>query len=367
MPISTVSLTNTFDEWRIRTNQIVTAINTINESNSTFTGTLTITNPSSFQGNVSLNVASGVIKGDGGLLTNLQSSVVAAAGYEVANAAFNVANTAPNSSRVNTIFTIANAAFSRANLSSAVEVSPTPPAGPLSGDLWWNSNYGRLLLYYNDGNSSQWVDTNPGADAFINPVYDLTNAAFGRANSGYTVTNSAYTVANAGFTVANAGYTTANAGYIVANAAFAAANSALAGGATLGDQTSSSSTFYPVFSSNSSGTLSVANVATTKLYFVPSTGALSATIFNSLSDSVLKDNVSPIDNALDIINNLSGVGFNWKDSGKHSFGVLAQDMEKVIPDLVDNINNLKTVNYDGIIAFLIEAIKELNNKLENKE
>lgn len=374
MPISTVSLTNTFDEWRIRTNQIVTAINTINESNSTFTGTLTITNPSSFQGNVSLNVASGLIKGDGGLLVNLQSSVVAAGAYEVANAAFNAANTAPNSSRVNTIFTVANAAFNRANLSSAVEVSATAPSGPISGDLWWNSNYGKLLLYYNDGNSSQWVDTNPGSDAFIDPVYDLANAAFNRANAGFTVSNSGYTVANAGFTVANAGYTVANAvytisnaSYTVANAAFAAANSALAGGATLSNQTASSNTFYPVFTETTSGTMSVANVATTKLYFVPSTGTLSATVFNSLSDSSLKNNVSPIDNALDIINNLSGVGFDWKDSGKHSFGVLAQDMEKVIPDLVNDINNLKHVNYDGIIAFLIEAIKQLNNKLENRE
>lgn len=374
MPISTVSLTNTFDEWRIRTNQIISSINTINESNSTFTGTITITNPSSFQGNVSLNVASGVIKGDGGLLTNLQSSVVAAAGFNVANAAFNAANTAPNSSRVNTIFTIANSAFNRANLSSAVVISSSPPSTPLSGDLWWNSNYGKLLLYYNDGNSSQWVDANPGADAFIDPVYDLTNAAFGRANAVFTVSNSGFTVANAGFTVANAGFITTNtvyavtnASYTVANAAFAAANAAMAGGATLGDQTTSVSTFYPLFTTSTSGTMSVANVATTKLYFVPSTGTLSATVFNSLSDSSLKNNVSPINNALDIINNLSGVGFNWKDSGKHSFGVLAQDMEKVIPDLVDDINNLKHVNYDGIIAFLIEAIKQLNNKLENRE
>lgn len=228
MPISTVSLTNTFDEWRIRTNQIVTAINTINESNSTFTGTLTITNPSSFQGNVSLNVASGVIKGDGGLLVNLQSSVVAAGAYVAANAAFNAANTAPNSSRVNTIFTVANAAFNRANLSSAVEVGATAPAGPISGDLWWNSNYGKLLLYYNDGNSSQWVDTNPGSDAFIDPVYDLANAAFNRANAGFTVSNAGFTTTNTVYTIANASYTVANAAFGVANNAATTTNAAAA-------------------------------------------------------------------------------------------------------------------------------------------
>ena len=120
------------------------------------------------------------------------------------------------------------------------------------------------------------------------------------------------------------------------------------------------------FTGNTSGNVTTMNVSTSALTFIPSTGTLSATVFNSLSDSTLKDNVSPINNALDIINNMSGVGFDWKESGKHSFGVLAQDMEKIIPDLVGNVNNLKTVNYDGIIAFLIEAIKELNKKIENK-
>ena len=45
---------------------------------------------------------------------------------------------------------------------------------------------------------------------------------------------------------------------------------------------------------------------------------------------------------------------------------IAQQLEEHIPALVDTIDGKKTVNYDGIIAFLIEAIKELNAKLESK-
>jgi hypothetical protein len=371
MTITTVALNNTFDEWRIRTNQVITSLNTINEANASLTGSITITNPLRFNGNVSLNVSSGMIKGDGGLLSNLQSSVVANSAFDRANAAFNAAvGDGPNAT-VTVVFSVANAAFNAANAAGSVTVSNTAPVTPGGGDLWWNTNYGRLFLYYNDGDTSQWVDTNPGASVVS------VNSAYITANAGYLVANAAFNAANAApnssrvntiFNVANAGYTTANAGFTVANAAFNAANNA-GGGTTvvIGNESSSSNTFYLTLSSNTSGNVSSLNVSTSALTFVPSTGTLSATVFNSLSDTTLKDNVSPINNALDVINSLSGVGFDWKESGKHSFGVLAQDMEKVVPDLVGNINNLKTVNYDGIIAFLIEAIKELNNKLENKE
>lgn len=371
MTITTVALNNTFDEWRIRTNQVITSLNTINEANASLSGSITITNPLGYNGNVSLNVSSGMIKGDGGLLSNLQSSVVANAAYDRANAAFNAAvGDGPNAT-VTVVFSVANAAFDAANNAGTIEVGNTAPVTPSSGDLWWNTNYGRLLLYYNDGDTSQWVDTNPGAS--VGPVFDVANAAFNAANSGSSSAkvNAAFTVANAAFNAANNAVTDfspafnkANGAYSVANAAFDKANTTPL--VIVGSDSTSSNTHYLTFTNTVSGNVSSVNVSTSALTFVPSTGTLSATVFNSLSDSTLKDNVLPINNALDVINNLSGVGFNWKESGQHSFGVLAQDMEKVLPDLVGNINNLKTVNYDGIIAFLIEAIKELNNKLENK-
>ena len=59
--------------------------------------------------------------------------------------------------------------------------------------------------------------------------------------------------------------------------------------------------------------------------------------------------------------------FRSKDNGRKSYGVIAQDIEKVIPELVDQINNKKSVNYDGIIAFLVEAVKELNARVKKLE
>ncbi|NBR37041.1 MAG: hypothetical protein EBT80_06730 [Chitinophagales bacterium] len=47
--------------------------------------------------------------------------------------------------------------------SSVVTISESAPAGALNGDLWWDSTYGILKVYYDDGSSSQWVDANSGA------------------------------------------------------------------------------------------------------------------------------------------------------------------------------------------------------------
>ena len=67
---------------------------------------------------------------------------------------------------------------------------------------------------------------------------------------------------------------------------------------------------------------------------------------------------------MNTIEKLRGVKFNWKESGKPSIGVIAQELEEILPELVNGDEN-KTVNYSGIIGVLIEAIKELNKKIDS--
>ena len=86
--------------------------------------------------------------------------------------------------------------------------------------------------------------------------------------------------------------------------------------------------------------------------------------FNATSDITLKDNVSIIDNALEMINNLDGISWNWKDSGKASLGVSAQNVETVAPELVSNGSSHKAVNYNGLVGVLIEAVKSLSAEVE---
>jgi hypothetical protein len=113
----------------------------------------------------------------------------------------------------------------------------------------------------------------------------------------------------------------------------------------------------------STGSWAAAYVASSKLYFNPSTGVLYATTFNSLSDATVKNSVVRINNAVDTINKLEGVEFNWNDTGNKSAGLIAQELEKVLPHLVDTAESgIKSVNYVGLIGYLIEAIKDLSNK-----
>jgi hypothetical protein len=140
---------------------------------------------------------------------------------------------------------------------------------------------------------------------------------------------------------------------------------AIGGGSEIQNETTSTSNFYPTLADVTSGDLEIAYVSDTKLFFQPSTGTLNATTFNSLSDASVKTNINEIGNGLDVINAIAGVEFDWKDNGNHSAGVVAQELEKVLPHLVSTTNEgMKSVNYAGLTAYLLSAIKELSNKIK---
>jgi hypothetical protein len=93
-------------------------------------------------------------------------------------------------------------------------------------------------------------------------------------------------------------------------------------------------------------------------------GIVTAANFICYSDKSLKNNIEPLSNSLDKINQLQGVKFNWNESTETSIGLIAQDVEKTIPELVSEVDNIKTVNYISLIPILIEAIKELKLEIE---
>lgn len=136
------------------------------------------------------------------------------------------------------------------------------------------------------------------------------------------------------------------------------------GGATITDDISTNLTHYLGMSRASSGSWTTAYTSSTKLYFNPSTGILAATIFQSLSDETQKTDIVDITNAVDTVNQLEGVEFNWIDNNKKSAGVIAQQLESILPHLVETSGSgLKSVNYAGIIGYLIEAVKELSERV----
>lgn len=86
--------------------------------------------------------------------------------------------------------------------------------------------------------------------------------------------------------------------------------------------------------------------------------------FNSTSDMRLKDNIETINSALDKVSSIRGVTFTWKENGKASMGVIAQEVEAVAPEVISETNGYKAVNYDGLIGLLIESIKDLKKEIE---
>ena len=155
--------------------------------------------------------------------------------------------------------------------------------------------------------------------------------------------------------IANGG--TANA------SGYASGGAASASTATVVDDTSTNATYYPMLGQATSGN-TAPKVSSTKLFFNPSTGLLTSTDYNSSSDMTLKQDFTPIQNPLDIIGQLTGFGFTWKDSKQKSYGLSAQEVEKVIPEIVkDRPDGTKGINYMNLTAFLIEAIKDLKQQI----
>ena len=111
-----------------------------------------------------------------------------------------------------------------------------------------------------------------------------------------------------------------------------------------------------IFSGSSSFTYDGASL-------VSISGTCQATNFNTTSDINVKENVVTFENALDVVSELRGVRFDWKETHSPSVGVIAQELEEVLPELVTGTNP-KTVNYNGIIGVLIEAIKELKDEVQ---
>ena len=92
-------------------------------------------------------------------------------------------------------------------------------------------------------------------------------------------------------------------------------------------------------------------------------GTVKAIDFNTTSDQNLKTNIQTIEDPLEKIVQIRGVNFEWKENNKPSAGVIAQEVEKVLPQLVTD-SGTKTVNYNGLIGLLIECVKQQQVEIE---
>jgi hypothetical protein len=131
-----------------------------------------------------------------------------------------------------------------------------------------------------------------------------------------------------------------------------------------------------------------ARTLATRLYFDNGSAYFSGDVVAYSSDKRLKENVIPIGDSLNKIKQISGVYFDWKDNvegtdfvpaQKHDVGVIAQDVQKILPEVVTlapfdtdsygkskSGENYLTVKYDKLVPLLIEAIKDQQVQLEDQ-
>ena len=133
----------------------------------------------------------------------------------------------------------------------------------------------------------------------------------------------------------------------------------------------------PTFNGNLTGTATKAtqdgNGATIASTYAKLSGAtftnwIYATGFKVNSDLNLKENLVEIKDALEKCKTLKGYTYNFKDTpnARHS-GLIAQDIQKVLPESVSENGEKLVVDYNGVVALLVEAVKELSTKVENLE
>ena len=201
-----------------------------------------------------------------------------------------------------------------------------------AGNLWYNTDIGRLFIYYQDVDSAQWVDAAPFNIGIVTSlITSLTLAPQTASNPSLSFIGDTTT----GLFSPGAGQQT----FVSVGASVLNINPS---------------------GINVTGIITSTSVSTGN---VVSSGIVTAQDFDALSDINYKENINTVNNALLKVEQLRGVKFDWKESGSPSYGVIAQELEQVLPELVHG-NDPKTVNYNGIIGVLIEAIKELKAEVE---
>jgi hypothetical protein len=107
---------------------------------------------------------------------------------------------------------------------------------------------------------------------------------------------------------------------------------------------------------DSSGNLLI-GTTTSAGYKLEVAGVAAATDFNSTSDRTKKTNITTIPNALEKVQQLRGVEFDWLDTGAPAMGLIAQEVAQVIPQVVQGESGNMTLSYGNLVGLLIEAVK----------
>ena len=103
---------------------------------------------------------------------------------------------------------------------------------------------------------------------------------------------------------------------------------------------------------------------------------IKVTDFNNASDEKLKKNIKPLGiNCINLINEIKPVEFTWKNIEEvikskrdtEDCGFIAQELEKILPNIVQDATSYKTIEYEKIVPYLVKAFQEQTKIIEQLE
>lgn len=371
MALANVALTNTFDEWRTRTNQLVVQSNfyEVNLPNYTYANNIGVS-ANAYANLVGAGANSYMIAVQNGANTAVGNGANAFASATIAGANSAVGTGANNFTKAtlagaNTAVGDGANNFTKATLAGA---NTAVGAGA--------NNY--LLTVIAGANTA----VGDGANNFTKATLNGANTA---ARDATNLTSG--TIPSARISGSYTGIT--GVGTLTAGTWTATSIGVLYGGTGGNDQaTARSGLGLGTMATQASSSVSITGGAISGLTSLAVSGAITATddITAFSSDARLKGDIQTITNALSKVKLITGITYRHNDLAK-SFGytdesrfagVLAQEVEAVLPEVVvpapfDVANdgtsksgeNYKTVKYDKIVSLLIEAIKELSSQVES--
>ena len=240
---------------------------------------------------------------------------------------------------------------------SLVQISASAPSGSQPGDLWWDSESGNLHVYYEDVDTSQWVTASNAIEGPQGAV-GAQGSAGPQGEQGATGAQGVQGATGAQGSTGSQGVqgTVGAQGNQGRQGAQGSPGVQGAQGATGSGVAAGSDTQVQY---NSSG-----NFAGSSNLTFDGTNLVCGGTVTSNSDEKLKTNIKNIENPLEKVLGLRGVEFDYIDSGKHSIGFIAQEVENIVPDLVFG-DDPKSVAYQNFVALLVEAVKEQNEVINN--
>ena len=376
--ITNVAVTNTFQNWLDKTNEIVSLINNdimtaspggdTTVGNATLDGTFTSTNiiantllradtispkvgsttitaTSPFNVNTNQTILSTFISSTGPRISFSDSVAAWQVGFEnITNKNFII-----TPSGTTGIFRLTNTG----NLTLTGSVTATSFIGNVTGAI--SGNVTGNLTGNVTGNVTGTVSSLSN---------HTTNALAEGANNLY------FTTARARSSISVSGALSYNSTTGVISITDAGIRALFSGGTgvTYNNATGAISIGQPVATTNN---VTFANLTTTGT--ITSTGAITSngdiTAFAASSDIRKKENIAKIDNALAKVAKIGGYTYNFKGDDRRIAGVIAQELERVLPEVIyeiddEELGKSKAVRYGNIVGLLIEAIKELKTELD---